>query len=248
MSANRSSVKRLVAATGDDFSVFQHAALVDGGTLTTERVALQWAPLQVVKIANQVTTAGDYPSRGSVTISTATAVGSGTQTITLSGSLPAGSAVGLLLLLLDVTNSANQYQVFKIIGQSGNVLSLNKYLPASLTLPADNAKFALLIDCEGFNVLTVRGEYSANSNSCEVVPALYAGIRTLAEPTPAVRAPIRVNDRIATLDNLTFQGDTEETSYYHAESHSVSCIGALGAKVRLHTISGGNVSLWAAVA
>lgn len=245
MSANRSSVKRLVAATGDDFSVFQHAALVDGVTLTTERVALQWAPLQVVKIANQVTTVGDYPSKGSVTIT----AGSGTS-VTLSGALPAGAGtgVGLILLLLDVTATNNQYQAFKIIGHSSNTLTLNRSIPTALTLPADQSKFVLLIDCEGFNVLSVKAEYSANSNVCEVVPALYAGIRTLAEPTPAVRAPYRINDRIATLDNLTFQGDTEETSYYHAESHSVSCIGALGAKVRLHSISGGNVSLWAATA
>lgn len=251
MSATRGSVKRATVGSGDDFSVFQRPSMVDGTTLTTERVALQWAPLQVVKIADDVNNAGagDFPSRGSVTISTATAVGSGTQTITLSGALPAGSAVGLLLLLLDVTSAANKYQVFKIIGQSGNVLSLNKYLPASLTLPADNAKFSLLIDCEDFNLLTVKPEFSLVGNTCQIIPAFYAGIRTLDEPTATVRAPYRINDRALDVDNLGFQGDTEETSYYHGVAQTVSCIGALGAKVRIASVTGGGtVSLWAATA
>lgn len=243
MSAFRNYVLRLVQATGDKFSTFQHTSLVDGDTLNTEKVALKWAPMRPVKIANQVTALGDYPSIGSVTI----ASGSGTS-ITLSGALPAGagSAVGLLLIIMgSAANSANRWQTFKVIGHSGNVLTLNRALPAALTA---GDPYDLIVDCEDFNLMVIKPEFSASTTAADIIPGFCVGTRTPDEPTPTARSPIRINDRIVTLENQGFQGDTEESSYWHGAAVSLACIGALGGKVRLHSISGGNVSLWAATA
>lgn len=251
MSGLRDTVNRtnpVASGSTTYFGILKYDSLVDASAtvtpINTERVALQWAPLAFVKILNASTTAGIYPSEGGLTIGT----GSSGTSIVLSGT-PSLDPTGLVMMLGNVSNNADDYTFYKVVAWNGtNGITLNRAPAAN---PANLETFYWMIDCESLNALFIKAEFSAATGSADLIPIFFdTGRGPYGTSGVAVAQPRAFTGQLVTTVSQGFQTFTSQSggAYYHAPVVSVNCAGAIAAKVRLDATPANSslVSLWAA--
>lgn len=251
MSGLRDTVNRTNPVAGGSttyFGILKYDSLIDVSAtvtpLNTERVALQWGPLAFVKILNASVTAGEYPSEGGLTIGS----GSSGTSIVLSGT-PSLDPTGLVMVLGNVTNAADDYTFYKVVSWNGGTgITLNRAPAAN---PANLDPFYWMIDCESLNALFVKVEFSAATGSADLIPIFFdTGRGPYGTTGVTVAQPRAFTGQLTTVVSQGFQTFTSQSggAYYHGPVLSVNCAGAIAAKIRLDATpaNSSSVSLWAA--
>lgn len=215
---------------------------VEGGALVkVETFHEHGFPATQIKIATQVSSAGSlYPYDGASPVlpSDHGATNGGTSLKLATGAVPVPG------LLVQMTSGAAVGRTRRIEAASGVTAStLNRAWATAEGIPATGDSYRLLCDLRWLKHLHVKAEYSANNITATILALLYDYPYTAAG---AARASIAMPDQLVDLSNLTIQGETQEASYYHASPYPLEAKGHLGAKIKLQTLTGGNVSLWVA--
>ena len=190
-------------------------------------------PLVFRKIAATVTDVNrDYPYDGSdPTVQAATS-----STVDAHSSLPnlGTEYVGMYVAIVAGTGAG---QLRRISGYA----DANKRFtvtPNWSTTPDGTSKYRVLIPCWGYNRIHVKAEFqnaAATTAKCTVALKLFGDPPSVVGyDTPRDIPNLDINDS----DNL-------ESGFRHGRLHTVESRGAAGAKVRLTSLSGSQLSLWA---
>lgn len=242
-------IKRIARAipsgTTEDIGGISIVDPVEGGAeLTFETFHEHGHPARLIKIATQVTSADEgklfpYDGASPVLPSDHGAVNGGTSLKLAAGAVP------LPGLLIQMTSGAAVGRTRRIEAASGVTAStLSRAWATAEGIPATGDSYRLLIDLRWVKHLTIKGEYSLSTNLAQILVLFYDWPLTAVD---AARASIAVPDQIVELPlfPIAIQGETQETSYYHAFPYTRESKGHFGAKVRLIDVDAGNVSLWA---
>lgn len=229
------------AVAGDTIGTFTFADYVESDTqIDLEQYAPYTHPALPVKIATQVTTtAREYPYDGDGLLDGVTST-TQVQLDNVTAGLP-DSCVGLLLQMTTGT-AANIGAVRRITVHAANrQMTVNRALPAT---PAVGDGYELLVDVFRLSNLCVKSEFSISGATADVIPVFRAYERNLIDTAYARNVRFPAAQR--TLENLAYQGQTEEASYFNGLTLVMEpTVGARGVKIRLVSITSGNVSLWA---
>lgn len=213
--------------------------LLGGNPVKVETFHEHGSPACDVKIGTQETTVGrlfPYDGASPVLPSDHGATNGGTSLKLATGAVPVPGT------LVQMTSGPAVGQTRVILAASGVTAStLNRAWETAEGIPATGNYYRLLCNLAWIKHLLVKAEYSANNVTADILALLYDYPLT---PAGVFRASIAKPDQIVTLTNLVVQGETQESSYYHGLSYPLEAKGHLGAKIRLHALTGGNVSLW----
>lgn len=198
-----------------------------------EKYALYGSPILLNKIAQSINAVGDFPSDG-----TAVAQAGASTTITLAANLPV-TGLDIVDLLVVIVGGTGIGQWRKITAFNPGTLVATVPL-AWTTIPDNTSQYRLLLDCFTHNELQVAIEY-ADANATAIIAVSFYD-----NPVLAVRGPRRFMDSAVTLENLGFQADIKQATFFHGRAYNVGGRGALGAKIRVHGFDvAGTLSLWA---
>lgn len=250
--AGGGAVEKILTHVVDDLT---QDATSNANRRQAEVFAWRGHPAQLVRVTPLVgvTTAGAYPLDGD---GVADAASSTTLTLDAAGAT-AEDVTGLLLVML--TGAAGVQGAVKRIldyNTSTRVATVSTWA----TTPAAGNTYALLLECSGRSQLIVKAEFEDATTTAQLYPVFYDVPR---EPTDTggdaglqgldtiKRAPRQFLGRRFDLFPVAgFTMGVEQSGYFHAPVLSEDCRGALGAKLRLHTVPAGGkkISLWAATA
>lgn len=238
---------RKTSLTGDSVGVGRIYDSIAGEYLFIEQANV--APGAWVKVIHQANNAaaGDYPSKGAVTIT-----GGATDKVTYSGALPAGSPIGLLHWMTQPDGNENELRQIVQLDTSQTYYVNRVWVET----PANNDTYRLLVNTRRHNALMIKSEFSATANSALIKVSFFSPNYDPSFPVdgttaPTKRAPYRSpilrTYELSQATELAQGVDTVETNYYHGNMFAIPCAGTVGAIIQLVSVTGGgNVSLWVA--
>jgi hypothetical protein len=247
---NKSAILRPVPATSfEPVSGIVLDDLVGDGSPNNlsqkiEQFSRLYLPLSFIKIASKVSGVIDYPDEGTNTLPAQT--GTASQV-----TLPAVNApvvTGLLIALVGGTGAGQVRRIGSLA--SGSTYNLNNFQMSGGSVlawspqPDSTSKFRLLIDTYKLGLIVIKAEFSLATNSLVVVPAMFG--------LPVGNVPTRFEGGAASMVNLGYTTDNQQaiddtTVYNHGSVQTAGTAGAIGAKVRAQTLTGGgSFSLWVA--
>ena len=208
-----------------------------------EQIAAVANSTKLRKIANQTTAAvgTEFPFDD-----TGVETGGGGSTITLSAGAPAIDLTGFLVV---TTSGTGALQVRRITAYNTGTkqVTVNR---AWTTQPISGTTYTILLETFRLSALLLKAEFAnvlATDPSITVTPIFY----DVPDYSGGLfdRAPMRypgLNDIV--IPNLGYAEQPADSTYKLARSRSESCLGSLGAKIRVTQIPSGAYSLWASVA
>lgn len=236
---------RTSPGSGDKIGTLRYVDSITGDTILGEQLALYGHPAKYVMIADgQSSGTTDLPAKGSAVIQ-----GSSTTTqvnfdVGFGGGLSADVDAGVGMLIW-IESGTNAHLIRKMISSAGShQYTLNAALTADLT---GSETYRPLIDCFRFNAMLIKSEFSVSGASCVIQPHFFSAPQDNVQPTPGVAKPHRYPEREYTLVGTDVNTDISDTSTYHGEVLSIGVHGAIGACLRVKSITSGSVSLWVAL-
>lgn len=220
--------------TTESIGVLEFTDLLTGNTTKGEQVAEYGSPLQLVELASQQTTVDrNYPYDGASPVYAGSPSGSTIE-------LASGAAPKPGMLLVTTSGSAIG-EVRLITGVAAQVVTLDAAPTA-----ASGDSYTLLADGYRMSKLIVKTEFQTAGASAVLVPMLFDFPRA-PDATETARKPIAYYDRLVSIQSLDITDEVTESGYKHGTAFAVDLRGAIGAKIRLKSISTGGLSVWCGV-